>query len=29
MFESVFERIGKGVSKNSGKIIVIWIVLIV
>jgi RND superfamily putative drug exporter len=29
MFESVFERIGKGVSKNSGKVIVIWIVLIV
>ncbi|MCL5888834.1 MAG: MMPL family transporter [Candidatus Thermoplasmatota archaeon] len=29
MFESVFEKIGRGVSKNSGKIIVIWIVLIV
>ncbi|MHB1439714.1 MAG: MMPL family transporter [Cuniculiplasma sp.] len=29
MFESIFERIGKGVSKNSGKIIVIWIVLVV
>lgn len=29
MFESAFESLGKHVSKNSGKIIVIWIAIIV
>lgn len=29
MFESFFENLGKKVSKNSGKIIVIWIAIIV
>ncbi|MGP6240207.1 MMPL family transporter [Cuniculiplasma sp. SKW4] len=28
MFESIFEKLGRKVSNNSGKIIVIWIVLL-
>ncbi len=28
MFESTFEKIGRGVSKNSGKIIIIWLIFI-
>ncbi len=28
MFESTFEKIGRGVSKHSGKIIIIWIIVI-
>ena len=29
MFESTFEKLGRKVSKNSGKIIVFWIVLLI